>query len=62
VEVIGYLHDNCIIYRDLKPENVGIDSEGHLKLLDMGLSKEARRSDTICGSYEYLAPEMISRG
>lgn len=62
VEVISYLHENCIIYRDLKPENVGIDSEGHVKLLDLGLSKEARRSNSICGSYHYLAPEMISRG
>jgi|JI6StandDraft_1071083.scaffolds.fasta_scaffold36489_5 serine/threonine protein kinase len=62
VEVLGFLHDNCVIYRDLKPENIGIDSEGHLKLLDLGLSKEARRSNSICGSYHYLAPEMVSGG
>ena len=65
---IEYLHKNNIIYRDLKPENILIGSDGHIKLTDFGLSKilinsESTKSYTICGTPEYLAPEVInSRG
>ena len=60
---IEHLHDNDILYRDLKPENVLIDYDGHVKLTDFGLSAmdftKDSFSDIFCGSPEYMPPEMI---
>lgn len=55
-----YLHSKNIIYRDLKPENILIDETGYLKLTDFGFAKYVEsRTYTLCGTPEYLAPEML---
>lgn len=56
-----YLHSKNIIYRDLKPENLIIASDGYLKLIDFGFAKVLNegRTFTICGTPEYIAPEII---
>ena len=62
VEVMGYMHSCQIMYRDLKPENLLVDDEGHVRLIDMGLAtrfsdnspKRTSRVGTDC----YMAPEV----
>lgn len=58
---IQYLHKKEIVYRDLKPENLLIDKHGHIKITDFGFAKriENDRTYTLCGTPEYLAPEII---
>ena len=59
---IEFMHNNNYIYRDLKPENIMIDKEGNIKLTDFGLSKILKPNETtstLCGTAEYLAPEIL---
>lgn len=60
---LGYLHNEGIVHRDLKLENILIDEDGYIKIIDFGLAKILKNEEetmTYCGTPEYLAPEVIS--
>lgn len=62
VLVFEFLHEKeGVAYRDLKPENILIDERGHVKLVDFGFAKRVKNRETytLCGTPEYLAPEVI---
>ncbi|OWZ06061.1 Cyclic AMP-dependent protein kinase [Phytophthora megakarya] len=77
LSALEYLHDQGLLYRDLKLENLVLDTEGYLKILDFGFAKlDAQRADdtddsseqtqnarnlTMCGSMDYMAPEVLLR-
>ena len=60
---IESLHNNNVIYRDIKPENILLDNDGHVKIADFGLSKPNMEYNdmaySFCGSPEYMPPEML---
>ncbi|KAF7135495.1 hypothetical protein RHSIM_Rhsim08G0163600 [Rhododendron simsii] len=66
VAAVSHLHKCGIVHRDLKPENILMDTDGHVLLTDFGLAKEideSSRSNSMCGTTEYMAPEiLLSKG
>ncbi|KAG1655064.1 putative serine/threonine-protein kinase [Nymphon striatum] len=60
---LDFLHNAGVIYRDLKMENILLDSDGHVQLIDFGLAKWLHHGDrarTICGTIQYMAPEILN--
>ena len=66
VLILNYLHKKNIIYRDIKPENILIGKDGYIKLTDFGfaknLKKDENRTFTLCGTPDYLSPEILQGG
>ncbi|VDM83523.1 unnamed protein product [Strongylus vulgaris] len=60
---LDFLHNNGVIYRDLKLENVVMDSLGHIRVVDFGLSKllnNGEYTSTVCGTLQYMSPNVAS--
>merc|ERR1719187_2675886 len=63
VEGLSYLQSKDVLYRDLKPENLLLDSAGYVKIADLGMSRRLAATElatTITGTAEYLAPEQLA--
>jgi len=59
---LGHLHKEGIVYRDCKPENILLDSKGHVRISDLGLAVEIPEGEAVrgrVGTVGYMAPEII---
>ncbi|KAJ9080177.1 Serine/threonine-protein kinase [Entomophthora muscae] len=62
IDGIGYCHSNFVVHRDIKVENIMIDSENNVKIIDFGLANffdQKNALKTFCGSLQYSAPEIM---
>ena len=65
LEGLKFLHDNNVLHRDIKPQNILVDHQGRLKLTDFGLSRHLSSINPTtrpCGTPHYMAPETVSKG
>mmetsp|Transcript_8420 Transcript_8420/g.25294 ORF Transcript_8420/g.25294 Transcript_8420/m.25294 type:complete len:474 (+) Transcript_8420:204-1625(+) len=63
---VSYVHASGAIYRDIKPDNILLDSKGHVKLADFGLARilpngREGRAYSICGTKKFMSPEILLR-
>ena len=62
---LGCLHSHKCVYRDLRPENILVDAEGHLRIINFGMTKSnldvGGTTQTFCGTPEYIAPEILQQ-
>merc|ERR1712127_348252 len=60
IDAFAYLHNRRVVYRDLKPENIMLNENGYCTVIDFGFAKVVLdKTYTMCGTLEYLAPEVV---
>jgi serine/threonine protein kinase len=62
IEGLGYCHSKSIVHRDIKLDNILLDSEGEVKICDFGVSKIVKKGEIMteqCGTPAYIAPEIL---